>query len=132
MLPEGSDQMTTADGREKTVAASRARLARMIGCDEADADDAVWERLAQWFAERQMRTILDGAMLVLSSHAIPRDAPVIGAGIGEGVLREAARRLGRDYIPLESLLDVSPQAQPWASHCAPAAALAVLAGESLS
>ena len=32
-LPEGADQMATADGRAKTVAASRARLARMVGRD---------------------------------------------------------------------------------------------------
>src|SRR5262249_22144979 len=30
-LPEGADQMTTADGRAKTIEASRARLARMVG-----------------------------------------------------------------------------------------------------
>ena len=30
-LPAGVDLMATADGREKTVAASRARLARMLG-----------------------------------------------------------------------------------------------------
>jgi probable H4MPT-linked C1 transfer pathway protein len=132
MLPEDSDQMTTADGREKTVAASRARLARMIGCDEADADGTGWEMLAQWLAERQMRVVIDGAMLVLSTCALPRDAPVVGAGIGEVVLREAARRLGRDYIAFESLLDVSPQARPWASHCAPAAALALLANDCLA
>ena len=34
-LPDGADKMATADGREKTVEASRARLARMIG-READ------------------------------------------------------------------------------------------------
>ena len=32
-LPDDADKMTTADGRDKTVAASRARLARMVGRD---------------------------------------------------------------------------------------------------
>ena len=36
-LDEAADQMDTADGRPKTAAASRARLARMIGHDAADA-----------------------------------------------------------------------------------------------
>src|SRR5262249_21001803 len=48
---EGADQKNPADGRDKTVAASRARLARIIGCDAADADDAAWTALARWFAE---------------------------------------------------------------------------------
>ncbi len=37
-LPEGADMMDSADGREKTVAASMARLARMIGRDAAGCD----------------------------------------------------------------------------------------------
>ena len=45
-LPEGADKMPTADGREKTVEASRARLARMIGreADEAAALGMGWSR----------------------------------------------------------------------------------------
>jgi probable H4MPT-linked C1 transfer pathway protein len=35
-LPEGADLMATADGRDKTIVASRARLARMVGADAAD------------------------------------------------------------------------------------------------
>ena len=30
-LPDGADKMASADGREKTVEASRARVARIIG-----------------------------------------------------------------------------------------------------
>jgi probable H4MPT-linked C1 transfer pathway protein len=126
-LPEDADQMVTADGREKTVAASRARLARIVGCDAADLDDAASTALARWFVEAQMRTIADAAMLVLSRTDLVADAPMVGAGVGEAVLREVARRLGRAYVPFGSLLDVAPAAERWASHCAPAAALALLA-----
>jgi probable H4MPT-linked C1 transfer pathway protein len=129
-LPDGADQMGTADGREKTVAASQARLARMVGRDAADADAAAWEKLAAWFAEAQMRAIIDGMMLVASMARLPRDAPVVGAGIGADVAREIARRLGCEFIAFESLLDVAPQARAAASHCAPAAALALLASSS--
>jgi probable H4MPT-linked C1 transfer pathway protein len=125
-LPDGVDQMGTADGREKTVAASRARLARMVGRDAAEDDDAVWEALAAWLAEMQMRAIIDGAMLVISGAPALRDAPIVGAGIGTGVVREIARRLGRDFVAFETLLEVAPQARVAASHCAPAAALALL------
>ena len=44
-LPEEADQMPTADGRAKTIEASRARLARMVGHDAGDARDeagAAW------------------------------------------------------------------------------------------
>jgi (4-(4-[2-(gamma-L-glutamylamino)ethyl]phenoxymethyl)furan-2-yl)methanamine synthase len=125
-LPDGVDQMATTDGRDKTIAASRARLARMVGRDAAEADDAVWERLAAWFAEAQMRAVIDGAMLVSSAMPGRRDAPIVGAGIGTGVVREIARRLGRAFIAFESLLEVAPQARDAASQCAPAAALALL------
>jgi hypothetical protein len=83
--------------------------------------------LAQWFAERQIRTIVDGAMLVLSCGNMPADAPILGAGIGHAVVREVARRLGRTYVAFGSILDVAPDARERASHCAPAAALAALA-----
>jgi probable H4MPT-linked C1 transfer pathway protein len=126
-LPDGADLMGTADGREKTVAASCARLARMIGRDAGDADAAAWENLAAWLAEAQLRAIIDGAMQVASAAQFSRNAPVVGAGIGAGVVAEVAHRLGRDFIAFETLLDVVPQARDAASQCAPAAALALLA-----
>jgi (4-(4-[2-(gamma-L-glutamylamino)ethyl]phenoxymethyl)furan-2-yl)methanamine synthase len=130
-LPDGADQMPTADGRAKTVEASRARLARMVGCDVDDADAAAWRMLAQWFAERQIRTIVDGAMLVLSSARVPADAPLLAAGIGEAIVQEIARRLERRHVSFGSILDVAPAARAQASYCAPAAALAALASMSI-
>jgi len=126
-LPEDADQMATADGRAKTIVASRARLARMIGSDATDAEPERWAALARWFAEAQIRTILDGAMLVLSCAAMPDSAPVVGAGIGAALAREVARRLGRDHVAFATLLEVTPSARERACDCAPAAALAVLA-----
>jgi probable H4MPT-linked C1 transfer pathway protein len=125
-LPDGADQMATADGRDKSVASSRARLARMVGRDAADADAAAWEALAAWFAEAQLRAILDGAMLVCSAGRLAQDAPVVGAGIGRALARAVAQRLGRAFIAFETLLDAAPQAREAASLCAPAAALALL------
>lgn len=129
-LPDGVDQMATADGREKTVEASRARLARMLGCDVDHAGETASRLLAQWFAERQVRSVMDGAMLVLSSAAVPADAPVLGAGIGDELVQEVARRLGRKHLSFDSVLDVVPHARDQAAHCAPAAALAALASAS--
>jgi (4-(4-[2-(gamma-L-glutamylamino)ethyl]phenoxymethyl)furan-2-yl)methanamine synthase len=127
-LPEGADQMATADGREKTVAASHARLARMVGADAVDIDPAALRMLALWFAEAQLRAITDAAVLVISAGAIiPADAPVVGAGIGTAVVAEVARRLSRPYVTFDSLIDAAPEAHAAATHCAPAAALALLA-----
>jgi (4-(4-[2-(gamma-L-glutamylamino)ethyl]phenoxymethyl)furan-2-yl)methanamine synthase len=126
ILPDGVDQMATADGRAKTQEASRARLARMIGCDAADADKAAWTALAQWFAEAQIRAIVDAAMLALSQSPIPAEAPIVGSGIGEMVLREVARRLGRTYAGFDTLISVESSVRAAALQCAPAAALAVI------
>jgi probable H4MPT-linked C1 transfer pathway protein len=128
-LPDGVDQMATVDGRPKTVEASRARLARIVGSDAGDADEEAWTALARWFAEAQIRAICDSAMLVLSQVAVRADAPVVGAGIGEAVLREVARRLGREYVGFDSLISVAPDARQAALQCAPAAALALIAAK---
>jgi (4-(4-[2-(gamma-L-glutamylamino)ethyl]phenoxymethyl)furan-2-yl)methanamine synthase len=126
ILPGYADMMATADGREKTREASRARLARMVGADDTDAGDEAWTALARWFAEMQIRRIMDAAALVDSQHVLPTDAPVIGAGIGAHVVQEVTRRLSRAYVTFDTLLDATSQAQAAASHCAPAAALALL------
>jgi probable H4MPT-linked C1 transfer pathway protein len=124
-LPAGADLMATADGREKTIEASRARLARMLGSDASDADDETWTLLARWFAEAQMRAIADAATLVMSSGALA-SATVIAAGIGLTVIEEIARRLGRGYATFDELLDVAPDVRAAVCHCASAAALASL------
>jgi (4-(4-[2-(gamma-L-glutamylamino)ethyl]phenoxymethyl)furan-2-yl)methanamine synthase len=129
-LPDDADQMMTADGRPKTAAASQARLARMVGRDADDADDAAWTALARWFAEAQIRAVADGAMLVLSQGGLPPERPIVAAGVGAGVLQEVARRLGRDCVGFDRVLDVAPDARAAASACAPAAAVAVLASLS--
>ncbi|MEJ2626524.1 MAG: hydantoinase/oxoprolinase family protein [Pseudolabrys sp.] len=126
-LPDGADQMPTADGRPKTVAASRARLARMVGRDVDDADEAAWTALARWFAETQVRAVTDGVSLALSRVHLAAEAPVVVAGVGVGILREVARRLGRDVVDFNLLLDATPAARAAVSLAAPAVAVAVLA-----
>jgi probable H4MPT-linked C1 transfer pathway protein len=122
-LPDGADKMSTADGREKTIAASCARLARMVGREADEADLAEWRALARWFAEAQTRDICDAAWLRLSRGDVAADAPVVAAGIGETITAEVARRLGRPWRTFASLIGASADA----SHCAPAAAVAMLA-----
>ena len=125
-LPPDVDLMPTADGREKTVAASRARLARMLGADAADEDDGTWTLLARWFAELQLRAIAVAAMLVLSSRAVRPPVPIIAAGIGLAAVAEVARRSGCPSATFDELFDVPPELRTAVCQCAPASALAVL------
>ena len=127
-LPEGADVMATADGREKTVAASCARLARMIGRDASDAPLAEWRKLAEWFAAAQMRGVEDAARLVGSRADLPASAPVICAGIGRAQVRKLAARLGRGAVDFDELIEAVPEARAAAGDCAPAVAVAVLLG----
>ena len=129
-LPDGADVQATTDGRDKSVTASRGRLARMVGRDAHEMNDAAWLGLAQWFAERQLRDIADAAMQVLSDGHVTAEAPVVAAGIGGNVLRELSRRLGRPHLPFGDLIDAAPAAREAAAHFAPAAALAVLASSA--
>jgi probable H4MPT-linked C1 transfer pathway protein len=124
-LDEAADQMDTADGRPKTVAHSRARLARMIGHDAGDASDAEWHNLAAWFAEMQLRQIHDGALLVLSGAGLPPDAPIIAAGVGAQIVHRLAERLGRGCVTFASLFGAD--GVDWVDGCAPAVAVAMLA-----
>jgi (4-(4-[2-(gamma-L-glutamylamino)ethyl]phenoxymethyl)furan-2-yl)methanamine synthase len=122
-LPDGADKMATADGREKTVEASRARLARMIGRETDEGDVSEWNGLAAWFAEAQIRHIADAASLRLSRNDVAIAAPVIAAGVGEGLAAEIARRLRRSCVGFSALISAPAEA----SHCAPAVAVALLA-----
>ncbi len=126
-LPEEADMTDAADGREKTKPASRARLARMIGRDAGEADEAAWDRLARVFAEAQLREIMDAADLVLSRGLIDGHAPIVGAGVGRGLARKLAARLERPFMGFDDLIEAAPEARSKAADCAPAAAVALIA-----
>jgi probable H4MPT-linked C1 transfer pathway protein len=127
-LPDGADKMPTADGREKTVDASRARLARMVGREVDEGAASEWNGLAAWFAEAQIRQIADAASLRLSHNDLAVAAPVIAAGVGEGLAAEVARRLGRSCVGFSSLIAAPSET----SHCAPAVAVALLGADRQS
>jgi len=129
-LPEDADVMQTADGREKTVEASMARLARMLGYDGPEADLAAWRQLARYFAEVQLRDLTDAAHLILSRGEISDDAPIIGAGAGRFVVKRFAARLQRPFIDFSDLIEALPEVRSKACDCAPASAIAFLAASA--
>lgn len=124
-LREEDDQHRTADNGEKTRPASIARIARLVGYDAADLPEQEWLEVAGWFAERQLRTIHDAAILV--SSGLHREAPLVGAGIGRWQIQRLAQRLGRNYVDLADLIPADEGARLAASDAAPAAAIALLA-----
>lgn len=128
-LDEAADQMATADGRAKTADASRARLARMVGRDAAGLPGESARMLAAWFAESQMRRIMDGALLVLSRTCLPVGAPIVAAGAGAQLATRLAERLGRRCIAFAALIEAAlrdASLRGAAATCAPAVAMALL------
>ena len=126
-LSAEADVLPAADGRSKTVDDTRARLARLVGRDADSGTPQQWDALAQFFARAQMRRIEDAIALLASRDPAALLAPIVGAGIGRGVIAAYARREGRDYRDFAALLPVAPAAALAAADCAPACAVALLA-----
>jgi (4-(4-[2-(gamma-L-glutamylamino)ethyl]phenoxymethyl)furan-2-yl)methanamine synthase len=126
-LPTHADQHPTADGRGKSLAESRARLARMIGRDAASAPDAVWDALARHLADRQFENLREAAARLLVQAAVPAGAPVIGAGVGRFLAAAVARQLAAPYRGFDELIGARNAAiAACAADCAPAVAVALL------
>ncbi|ODN71366.1 hydantoinase/oxoprolinase family protein [Methylobrevis pamukkalensis] len=126
-LDEDADQYPPADGKGKSAAESRVRLARMIGSDAGDASDAAWADLAGYFAECQIRRVHDAAALVLGAVLLGPEAPVVGCGVGRSAAAELARRLGRPHSDLAQFIPADdPALRSRAAGFAPAVAVALL------
>ena len=126
-LPEGVDQHATADGRGTSVEESTTRLARMFCRDVSDGTLVDWQSAAQSILDRQDASILDGIADVLRMTPLPPDAPVIAAGIGAHEVAVIAARLGRPCQAFGALTGARGDVALWATRCAPAVAVAMLA-----
>jgi probable H4MPT-linked C1 transfer pathway protein len=124
------DQHATADGKGKSLAESLTRLARMLGRDARDGTPEDWRAAAAHIRELQLRSIHDGAALVLSATPLPPEAPVVAAGIGAGEVDEIARRLGRTAIRFGALVEADAACEMWATGCAPAVSVALLLADA--
>lgn len=129
-LNELHDQTETADGAEKTVMASARRLSRMIGCD-FDADElSRWRQFADHIRSQQLQKIQRSCERQLSRHDLAQSSPLIGAGVGRFLVRQIAPNLGYPYVDFSDLFQISTvRTRLSASDCAPAVAVACLAGE---
>lgn len=124
-LEEAHDMAETADGAGKSPLDSARRLARMVGRDLDDAPMSSWITLAHFIAQAQVQDIACAMEHV--AGAVP--GPLVGAGAGRFLVRELARRSGREYVDFSQLVAGDPQVRDWAAVCAPAYAVARLAAE---
>jgi len=126
-LAEGADQLPAADNGGKTVRDSARRLARMIGRDLESAPLSAWRQCARHLADLQLGKMGQVCERVLSRAEIPERAPLVGAGVGRFLVKKLAARFGRRYRDFDDLVDTVPDVSSWASSCAPAVAVAILA-----
>jgi probable H4MPT-linked C1 transfer pathway protein len=124
------DQHPSADNGPKTEAASRVRLARMIGRDAAEASDAEWMDFAKRWRHEQLATIATNLARVRAAHPALSTAPLVGAGCGRFLVAALAQQDGRSYIDFAALAGVGQagaQSREWIATCAPGVAVALLA-----
>ncbi len=126
-LPKDVDRHATADGRGTSLEESLERLARCFGRDRLDASLEDWRTAAHTIADRQMTEIGAAVAEVLAATPIPPDAPVIAAGIGASLIAPLAADLGRTCRDFGDLIESEDAFRQWATRCAPAAAIALLA-----
>ena len=121
-LPENVDLQPSADGKEKTAFASARRIARIVGRDIESAAFDVWRELAQSFRAQQVAKIAAAI-----NALVAKGGALVGAGIGDFIVREIAEKNGRDYIAFSEIIPIDGASQGQATHVAPAIAVALLA-----
>jgi probable H4MPT-linked C1 transfer pathway protein len=130
-LDPAHDQQPSADAQPKDCAATRQRLARMIGLDARDASDAQWLALAQTWRQVQIDTMAASLVRVLAAGSAAASAPqIVTAGCGAFLVAEIAAQVpDLAGSPLRTYGgDVATEAAhaAWAQVCAPAVAVASL------
>ncbi len=130
-LPEDVDQHPTSDARGTSLEESLARFARCFGRDRADATFEDWREVAGEIGDKQMHEILVAIGEVVTATPVPDGAPIIAAGIGVEAIAELAEELNRPSRTFGELIVTADSCRTWATRCAPAVAVALLADASL-
>lgn len=136
-LDAAHDLHPAADQGAKTLAASRQRLARMIGSDAREADRASWLAFAEAWREAQLDATARALQQVGDAAGLSPQAPLVGAGCGDFLAEALAARLGRPYRRFADLVLSGPSARHaptldeaasalrrWAQVAAPSVAVA--------
>ncbi|WP_428422918.1 hydantoinase/oxoprolinase family protein [Methylibium sp.] len=110
-LDPAHDLHPAADGSDKGAAATRQRLARMIGLDARDAHETDWLAFAQAWRSKQLDELQGQLERVIAAAALPAAAPLVAAGCGDFLVAALAERLARPCRSFAALvLDDAPQA----------------------
>jgi hypothetical protein len=104
---------------------SLARFARGFGHDADMRRLPKWQVSAAYIAERQLRSIHDGALQVLSRPGAEVTS-VVTAGIGAADAALIASRLRLPCTTFGDLIGAPAEHQLWATRCAPAVSVALL------
>ena len=140
-LDPAHDLHPSADNAPKDLAATRRRLARMIGLDARDAAPDDWLAFAHTWRAKQVDELAGQLRRVIDAHGLSDAAVALGAGCGEFLVTDmlaraeapqSHRRYGRDVARIAAdALQGGAEARSeattrWAQVCAPAVAVAAL------
>ncbi len=121
-LPEEPENRQTADGRPATRALAIDRLARMICADRTLFTERDAERAAAAISAAQLAKL--GIAVRQAIGRAPPETVILG-GQGEFLARRLVQKLGWQA----EIISLAERLGPQVSACAPAHAVAVLAGE---
>ena len=92
------DLAETADGKDRSAAASMRRLARMVGHDLEDAEAKDWHSLAQAFKDQQVSSLLHAIQCCIKQTNL-QPKGLTGLGAGSFLLPDIAQHLNLTYTP---------------------------------
>ena len=131
-LNEAHDQTDSADGAEKTLAASAKRLSRMIGYEFEIDDLDLWRSVAFQLKLQQKQHVQSACLRQLSRYKAPGSPCLIGAGVGRFLVKQIATDLGCTYHDFDDFFTPSlSNSALTIADCAPAAAVAYLSQKTL-
>lgn len=129
-LDAAHDQHPAADGGGKGRVDSCRRLARMIGHDLDDADEAAWQALALHWRAAMLAEIGGNFARVRDRHPALAGATVVGAGCGGFIAAELARAAALPFRSFAAFAGGAGAAgrtdADWIATCAPCVAVAQL------
>jgi probable H4MPT-linked C1 transfer pathway protein len=125
ILADDVDMHATNDDRGTSVPESLTRLSRGFGRDGEERHLPVWKISAAYIREVQLRSIVDGALQLLSRPGL-NVTNIIAAGIGASEVEAIASRIGLPCMTFGKLINAPADFELWATRCAPAVAVALL------
>jgi probable H4MPT-linked C1 transfer pathway protein len=125
-LDAAHDLHPSADGAAKDVAATRQRLARMIGLDARDAAADDWLAFAHAWRAEQLALIDEAVAQVASAHGVAATAPLVAAGCGSFLVADVAAASGRRLCAYPAGAVADAGLARLAQVCAPSVAVALL------